>query len=48
MPSLIRFLVLVGVLAGIVYAGMWSVATFVQPQQREMSKTLPANALSGK
>ena len=48
MPSLFRFLMLVGVLAGLVYAGMLATATFVQPQPREMSKTLPANALSGK
>lgn len=48
MPSLIRFLVFVGAIAGLVYAGMWSVATFVQPQPREMTKTLPASALSGK
>lgn len=47
-PSLFRFLVVVGVLAGLAYAGMWALVTFVEPQQREMSKTLPPNALSGK
>lgn len=48
LPSLFRFLFVVGVLAGIAYAGMWALVTFVQPQPREMSKTLPPNALSGK
>ena len=48
LPSLFRFLVVVGVLAGISYAGMWALVTFVEPQPREMWKTLPPNALSGK
>lgn len=48
LPSLFRFLFVVGVLAGIAYAGMWALVTFVEPQQREMSKTLPPNALAGK
>ncbi|MFT4097522.1 MAG: histidine kinase [Rhodoblastus sp.] len=48
MPSLIRFLIVVGVLAGLAYAGMWALVAFVEPQQREMSKALPPNALSGK
>jgi hypothetical protein len=47
-PSLFRFLVIVAVLAGLAYAAMWAVATFVEPQPREMSQTLPANKLSGK
>jgi len=48
LPSLFRFLIVVGVLAALAYAGMWSLVAFVEPQQREMSKTLPPNALSGK
>ena len=48
MPSLFRFLIIVGVLAGAVYAGMWAVATYVEPQPREMTQTLPANKLAGK
>ena len=47
-PSLFRFLIVVGVLAGVVYGGMWAVATFVEPQPREMTQTLPANKLTGK
>ncbi len=48
MPSLFRFLIIVGVLAGAAYAGMWALATYVEPQPREMSQTLPANRLTGK
>lgn len=48
MPSLFRFLIIVAVLAGLAYAAMWAVVTFVEPQPREMSQTLPANKLSGK
>ena len=43
MPSLFRFLVVVGVLAGIVWGAMQALVTFVEPEQREMSQTLPAS-----
>lgn len=46
MPSLFRFLVLVGVLAGLAYGAMYALVTFVQPQPREMSQTLPASKLN--
>ena len=43
MPSLIKFLLLAGILAGIIYAGMIALVTFVEPQPREMSQSiLPA------
>jgi hypothetical protein len=41
MPSLIRFIAVVAVLAGIVFAGMWSLANLVKPQPREMTVTIP-------
>ena len=47
-PSLFRFLIIVGVLAGAVYAAMWGIVTAVEPQPREMTQTLPANRLAGK
>jgi hypothetical protein len=47
-PSLFRFLIIVGVLAGAAYGAMWGVATYVEPQPREMTQTLPANKLAGK
>jgi hypothetical protein len=41
MPSLIRFIVAVAVLAGLVFAGLWALANLVEPQPREMSVTIP-------
>lgn len=46
MPSLIRFLVIVGVLAGLAYGAMFALVTFVEPDQREMSTPVPANRLN--
>ena len=37
MPSLFRFLVVVGLLGGIAYAGVFSLAKYVQPQPREIT-----------
>ena len=31
-------LIVVGVLAGLAYGGMWALVGFVEPQPREMSK----------
>lgn len=41
MPSLIRFVLVVAVLAGLVYAGMWALATFVDVQPRPMEQAIP-------
>jgi hypothetical protein len=46
MPSLFRFLLIVAILCGIVWGGMQALVTFVEPQQRDMSQTLPANRLN--
>jgi hypothetical protein len=46
LPSLIRFLVIVAILAGLVYGGMIALVTFVEPQPREMTQTLPATKLN--
>jgi hypothetical protein len=46
MPSLFRFLIIVGVLAGIVWGAMQALVTFVEPEQRDMSQTLPASKLN--
>ncbi|MGH6811917.1 MAG: histidine kinase [Methylocella sp.] len=46
MPSLIRFLLIAGILAGIVYGGMIALVTFVEPQSREMSQTIPPARLN--
>lgn len=41
MPSLIRFLAVLAILAGLVYAGLWSLANLVEPRPREMTVTIP-------
>ena len=45
MPSLIRFIVLCAVLAGLVYGGMVALALFVEPQEREMRVKIPSKKL---
>lgn len=37
MPSLLRLLMVLAILCGIVYAGLYSLAHFVQPTPRQMS-----------
>ncbi|HET9904887.1 MAG TPA: histidine kinase [Xanthobacteraceae bacterium] len=46
MPSLIRLLFVLGMLSGLAYGGIVSLATFVQPQPREMSVTIPQDRLN--
>lgn len=46
MPTLFRFLVVVAVLAGLVWGAMYALATFVKPQPREMTQTIPASRLN--
>ena len=45
MPSFIRFLAVIGIIAGIVYAGLWALAHFVEPHPREMTVTIPQERL---
>ena len=40
MPSLIRFLLVAGVLGGVVYGGLYVLAVFFEPAQRETSTTV--------
>jgi hypothetical protein len=37
-PSLLRFLTVIAILAGLVYGAMWALATYVQPVEREMTQ----------
>jgi hypothetical protein len=46
MPSLFRLLMVLGLLGGVAYGAMFALANFVQPKQREMSITIPANRLA--
>ena len=41
MPSLLRFLTVVAVLARLVYGGLYSLAHFVQPKPREITVSIP-------
>jgi hypothetical protein len=45
-PSLFRFLFIVALIAGAVYAGMIALVTFVEPQPREMTETIPPARLN--
>ncbi len=40
MPSLFRFLVIVAALAGLVYAGLYALANFVEVKPREITQTI--------
>ena len=43
MPSLFRFLTVVGIIAGLIYGALFSLANFVSPKSREMTVTIPAD-----
>jgi hypothetical protein len=45
MPSLIRFLAVIGIIAGLAYAGLWSLAHLVKPHPREMTVTIQQEKL---
>jgi hypothetical protein len=45
-PSLFRFLFVIGLIAGLVYGAMIALVTFVEPQPREMSQTIPPARLN--
>ncbi len=46
MPSLIRFLTVVAVLAALVYGAMLALVTYVQPVPRPMEQAVPAARLN--
>ncbi len=41
MPSLLRFLTVIGIIFGVCYGTIWAVATFVDPKPREITVTIP-------
>jgi hypothetical protein len=45
MPSLIRFLTVIAILAALIYGGLWSLAHVVKPHPREMTITIPQERL---
>src|SRR5215475_4496278 len=46
MPSLIRLLVVVGLLSGFAYGAIFALATLVQPKPREITVTIPQDRLA--
>lgn len=46
MPSLFRFLFIIGAIAGLVYLGMLALVTFVAPQPHQIIQTIPATRLN--
>ena len=46
MPTLFRFLVTIGVIAGIVYGAMFALVQYVQPKQGEMTVRIPVEKLN--
>ena len=44
MPTLIRFVTIVGLIVGIFYGSMFVLANFFEPETREMTKSIPAKA----
>ncbi|MCW5688613.1 MAG: histidine kinase [Pseudolabrys sp.] len=43
MPSLFRFIVIVGFIAGLGYVAVFSLANFIKYQPREIVQTVPAD-----
>ena len=41
MPSLFRFLTVIGIIAGVSYGVVFALANFVNPKPREMIVTIP-------
>ena len=41
MPSLFRFLTVAAIIGAVVYAGLYSLAHFVEPSTRQMSVFIP-------
>ncbi|QCI64659.1 histidine kinase [Phreatobacter stygius] len=48
MPTLMRFLTIMVVLGGLVFASMLAFAYLVDPEPRDMTVTIPANRLQPK
>jgi len=45
MPTLFRFLAVLAVIGGIGLAAMFALATLIEPEQREMTVTIPNSRL---
>jgi len=45
LPTLFRFLFVLAILAGLGFAAMFTLATFVQPEPREITVPVPSSKL---
>ncbi|RJG43820.1 MULTISPECIES: histidine kinase [unclassified Mesorhizobium] len=48
MPTLFRFLVTLGILAGIAYGAMFALVTYVEPKKGEITIRIPADKINPK
>lgn len=48
MPTLIRFLVTLGILAGLIYGAMFALVMYVEPKKSEMWVRIPTEKLNPK
>lgn len=46
MPSLFRFLFMIGVLAGLAYGAMYALVLYVEPTEREMTERVPTDKIN--
>ena len=46
LPIILRFLLIVAVLAGLVWGGMLALVSFVEPTPREMTQQIPSSRLN--
>jgi hypothetical protein len=46
MPSLIRLIVILGILSGFAYGAIFALATLVEPKPREITVTIPQDRLA--
>jgi len=48
MPTLFRILVVIGLIAAVIYGGMYALANFVEPRKGEMTVRIPPEKLNPK
>ncbi len=45
MPVILRFLLVVAIIAGCIYGGMLALVTFYEPEARDITVTIPSSKL---
>lgn len=48
MSTFLRLILTLAILAGLAFAAMWALATFVEPQPQEARIPIPPSRLTGK